>query len=73
MENPAPDPQNPPHDPDLAKLDTLAKLLDNQFRLPGTEFRFGLDGLIGLIPYVGDMAGFLVSGVLMRTMWRKGA
>lgn len=70
---PSADPNLPSQDPDLAKLDTLAKLLDNQFRLPGTQFRFGVDALIGLIPYVGDMAGFLVSGVLMRTMWRKGA
>lgn len=59
--------------PDLARLDMLAKLLDNQFRIPGTNIRFGLDGLIGLVPYVGDMAGFIVSGILMRIMIRKGA
>jgi len=68
--------QTPPQalqDPDLARLDVLAKLLDNQFRIPATNLRFGLDGLIGLIPYVGDIAGFVVSGFLMRTMLRKGA
>ncbi|MDX1912310.1 MAG: DUF4112 domain-containing protein, partial [Saprospiraceae bacterium] len=61
------------NDPDLKRLDALAKLLDNQFRVPGTQFRFGIDGIIGLIPYVGDMAGLLVSGVLLRTMAVKGA
>jgi Domain of unknown function (DUF4112) len=70
--------QTPPEtpgttDPDLARLDTLAKLLDNQFGIPGTKYRFGIDGLIGLVPYLGDLAGFAVSGVLMRTMVKKGA
>jgi len=60
-------------DPELARLDALAKLMDNQFRIPGTNWRFGLDGIVGLIPYVGDMAGFVVSGFLMRTMVKKGA
>lgn len=63
----------PPIDPDMARLDMLAKLLDNQFVIPGTSFRFGLDGIIGLIPYVGDMAGFVVSGMLFRTMLKHGA
>jgi len=60
-------------DPDLKRLDSLAKLLDNQFVIPGTSIRFGLDGIIGLIPYVGDMAGLVISGFLLRTMLRKGA
>lgn len=62
-----------PPDPELARLDALAKLLDNQFRIPGTNMRFGLDGIMGMIPYVGDMAGFVVSGFLMHTMVKKGA
>ena len=64
---------NQPTDPDMARLEALAKLLDNQFFIPGTSIRFGLDGLVGLIPYVGDIAGFIVSGLLFRTMLRRGA
>lgn len=60
-------------DADLTRLDALATLLDNRFRIPGTEIRFGLDGIIGLVPYVGDLAGFVVSGILMRIMIRRGA
>ena len=60
-------------DPELAHLEMLSKLMDNQFRIPGTQLRFGLDGIIGLIPYVGDMAGFVASGFLMRIMVKKGA
>lgn len=62
-----------PNDPDLARLDALAKILDDQFRIPGTNARFGLDGIIGLVPYLGDVAGFVVSGILMRTMLKRGA
>ena len=39
----------------LARLDALAKLLDVAFIVPGTNFRYGIDGLIGLIPVVGDV------------------
>jgi hypothetical protein len=60
-------------DNDLGGLDNLAKLLDNQFRIPGTNFTFGIDGIIGLVPYVGDIAGLVVSGYLMRMMVKKGA
>ncbi len=62
-----------PADPEMARLDALAKLLDNQFRIPGTSVRFGIDGIIGLVPYMGDVAGFVVSGILLRTMILRGA
>ena len=35
-------------------LDDLARYLDGLFRIPGTNWRFGLDALIGLVPNVGD-------------------
>ncbi len=38
----------------LIRLDTLARLLDARFRVPGTRFRFGLDFVIGLVPVIGD-------------------
>jgi Domain of unknown function (DUF4112) len=60
-------------DKDLKLLNNLANLLDNKFTIPGTNFRFGLDGLIGVVPYVGDFAGFAVSGYLVTIMMRKGA
>jgi len=33
-----------------ARVRRVAKLLDSCFEIPGTRFRFGWDGLIGLIP-----------------------
>lgn len=50
-----------PPDPRLRDIETLARLLDDQFRIPGTSIRFGLDGLIGLVPGLGDVATTLVS------------
>ncbi|WP_417469768.1 DUF4112 domain-containing protein [Maricaulis sp.] len=41
---------------ELARLETLADWLDTRFRIPGTTIRFGLDGLIGLVPGLGDLA-----------------
>ena len=51
----------------------LVYLLDEQFRLPGTNFRFGLDPLMNLFPVVGDMTGFVISAGLLLAMARKGA
>ena len=50
----------------IARIDALATLLDTAFVIPGTQVRFGLDALIGLIPGIGDaittvMALFIVS------------
>ncbi len=39
----------------LARLKKLAWLLDAQFGLPGTKFRFGLNSVLGLAPLAGDV------------------
>jgi hypothetical protein len=54
-------------------IERVAYLLDEQFRFPGTKFRFGLDPLMNLIPFVGDLSGFMLSAVLVMTMARNGA
>lgn len=51
----------------------LSYLMDEQFRLPGTQFRFGLDPLLNLFPVLGDLTGFLISGGLLLALARKGA
>jgi C4-dicarboxylate transporter len=51
----------------IAQLETLAHWLDDVFRVPGTRLRFGLDGVIGLIPGVGDAAtGALAAYLAVR-------
>ena len=41
----------------LERLRRLARLLDNAVQLPGTQYRIGLDPIIGLIPGIGDVIG----------------
>ena len=53
-------------------LDDLARYLDGLFRVPGTGWRFGLDGLIGLIPNVGDTLTFLPSLYILFAGVRYG-
>ncbi len=57
----------------LATVDAMAKLLDSQFKIPGTNIRFGLDAIAGLIPFGGDAASFVASSALVLTMVRHGA
>jgi len=57
----------------LARLDALAKLLDVAFVLPGTNIRYGIDGLIGLIPVVGDLITTAISLWLVREARALGA
>jgi hypothetical protein len=57
----------------LARLDAIAKLLDVAFILPGTNIRYGLDGLIGLIPIVGDLITTAISLWLVREARALGA
>ena len=47
--------------------------MDEQFRFPGTKFRFGVDPILNLIPIAGDMAGLVVSAGLLLAMAKKGA
>jgi hypothetical protein len=57
----------------LARLDAIAKLLDIAFILPGTNIRYGIDGVIGLIPVVGDIIATALSLWLVREARALGA
>ena len=57
----------------VARLEMLARLMDGAFVLPGTTIRFGLDGIIGLIPVAGDMVAGLVSAYLIWEARQLGA
>lgn len=39
----------------LIALRRVAELLDSAFVLPGTTYRIGLDPIIGLVPWIGDL------------------
>lgn len=51
-------------DPDpFIKL--ISRLLDTFFVIPGTRIRFGLEPIIGLIPFLGDQVTALISAALL--------
>ena len=53
-------------------LQRLETLLDEAFRLPGTQFRFGLDGVIGLVPGLGDVLAGMLSAIIPIAAWTRG-
>jgi hypothetical protein len=46
-------------------LDMLSHVLDDFLRVPGTPIRFGLDGIVGFIPGIGDILGGLASTIII--------
>jgi hypothetical protein len=46
--------------------------LDSAIVIPGTNFRFGADALIGLFPGGGDVVGAALSGYIVYESWRLG-
>lgn len=57
----------------MARLESLAHLLDEAVRIPGLGVRIGLDGLVGLIPGIGDTATALIAGYIVVEGARAGA
>ena len=45
----------------LELLRQWARIFDSQFRVPGTQIRFGIDPLLGLVPGIGDLASPILS------------
>ena len=56
----------------IERLRQLAHLLDDRFRIPGTSYRIGLDGLIGLVPGLGDAVTTLFSLYIVLEARRLG-
>ena len=44
-------------------------LLDEAFPIPGTGIRFGLDGIVGLVPGLGDVLAGMLSLVIPLAGW----
>jgi hypothetical protein len=56
-----------------ATMDALrrwAVLLDSAFKVPGTNVRFGLDAIIGLVPGLGDLVAPVFTLILLGTALR---
>ena len=64
---------NPQDTNKLKWVESVSRLMDSQFKVPGTGFRFGLDPILGLFPGVGQIPTFGISVALIMTMARHGA
>jgi hypothetical protein len=68
-------PPNAPADADalLARARLFARLLDDAIPIPGTQWRIGIDPLLGLVPGLGDALGAILSTWLIVVAARLGA
>jgi hypothetical protein len=57
----------------LESVRAIARVMDEAVRVPGTNIRFGLDALLGLVPGLGDVAGGLMSAYIVAAGARAGA
>lgn len=64
---------NPDRHAKVEQLKALANLMDSQFTVPGTDIRFGLDAIVGLVPGIGDLISGAFSVWLIREARRLGA
>lgn len=53
-------------------LELLSRVLDIWFRVPGTPIKFGLDGIVGFIPGIGDLLGGLASCIIVLAAYFRG-
>ncbi len=53
-------------------LDILSRMLDTWFRVPGTNLRFGLDGIVGFVPGIGDFLGGAASCIIVVAAFFRG-
>jgi hypothetical protein len=54
------------------RLNFLAWLLDSSIPIPGTRLTVGLDALIGLFPFIGDLLGVVASSYILAQANRMG-
>ena len=57
----------------IARIDALATLMDTALVIPGTQVRFGLDALIGLVPGIGDAITTIISLFIVSEARALGA
>jgi len=57
---------------DDENLDLLSHVLDDFLKIPGTSIRFGLDGIVGVIPGIGDVIGGIASCIIIVAAWMRG-
>jgi hypothetical protein len=65
-------PQFVPRDETLNNVRAVARLMDTAVVIPGTNFRVGLDVILGLIPGIGDLISAAVSTYIILAAVKLG-
>ncbi|GAA73965.1 hypothetical protein P20480_0422 [Pseudoalteromonas sp. BSi20480] len=56
----------------LARLARFSQLTDSSIRFPFTNFRFGIEAVIGFVPVVGDVIGLILSSYVLFEAQKLG-
>ena len=56
----------------LLRLKLLSKRLDDSIKIPGTNQKFGIDAIVGIIPILGDFIGVIFSVYIMYSGIKMG-
>ena len=56
----------------LLRLKLLSKRLDDSIKIPGTNQKFGIDAIVGIIPILGDFIGVIFSAYIMYSGIKMG-
>jgi len=65
-------PERPGERDTRERLQFLAWLLDSSIPIPGTRFTIGLDAIVGLLPFIGDLIGVAASSIILMEANRLG-
>ena len=57
----------------IIRLKRLSERLDETFTVPGTDYKIGIESIIGAIPLVGDLIGGIISTYIMYSGIKMGA
>ena len=57
---------------EILYAEKLVYWMDEAFKIPFINFRFGIDPLIGLIPWVGDVVSFVISALILKSLASAG-
>lgn len=56
----------------LNRLRSVARVMDTALKIPGTNIRFGLDSIIGLVPGIGDAGGAAIGLFIVNEARKLG-
>lgn len=57
----------------MQRVEKLAEWMDARWEIPGTKWRIGIDGILGILPGFGDTLSAFISGYIIHEAHQLGA